>query len=338
MDNSGEESLTPYERTDLIGHNDAEELFRKQIDESELHHGWMLTGPLGVGKATMAARIARAMLVPDALQSSGTLNMAPDTQIVHQIAGLAHPDFFVAKRDWDEKKGRLETEISVAKIRKLSHFLSHTASGSGARVAIIDAADEMNNNAANAVLKILEEPPSNTLILLIANAPGKLLPTIRSRCRAVTLRPVEDVLVNKFVREQTGCSKEEADLAARAACGCPGYALKMITDDGLVALAEAEKFITLAEQGGDFSALATRFGGKSDETRWSIFRTHLLSTLSLRARAIATSGDGVSPQPFLEGWEVLTKLSARGEGLNLDRPSLIEAMGYDLTKIFRKAA
>ncbi len=336
-DSTENDILSPYERSNFFGHTEIEIFIRKRIDTDNLHHGWILAGPTGVGKATLGARIARAMLDKSALSDGHSLTIPKENSIFRQVAGLAHPDLFVARREWDEKKNRLETEISVERIRKVTQFLKHTASGSGARIAVVDAADDMNRNSANALLKVLEEPPKNTLLLLIAHSPGRLLPTIRSRCRMITLRPVDNAMVVGFVREETGCTKDEAELAARAANGCPGYALQMITSDGLAALADAEKFIRTAEQGGDFAAMAARFGAKSDEARWAIFRTHLLATLSLRAREMALDGNHGSPQPLLEGWETLSRLCARGVGLNLDRPTLVEAMGYDLSAIFRRS-
>lgn len=335
--------ISPYTRANLVGHEPIEAQIRDYIDQGTFKNGWIISGADGIGKATLAARIARGLLEPGQLQQKGTLQIDEEASVFCKLAAMAHPDVFIARREWDEKKGRYETEIPIERVRKLIQFLSHTASGAGARVAIIDSADEMNRNGANALLKILEEPPANTLILLLSKAPGALLATIRSRCKIIKLRPVNQESIAQFLKAECECSKEEAALAARASNGSPGYGLKLIEADGLAALSDAEKFIEMARQGTDFSALAARLSGKNQETSWQIFKNHLLSTLSGSAREQVVGGDNgeavvLEASILLEGWEALSELAARGEGLNLDRAGLIEAMGYDLSRIFQRRA
>ena len=164
MDN---DLLAPAMRPNQIGREPIEAQLRDAMAAGVLSHGWILSGPKGAGKATLAYRIARALLDPKALTTNLTLDVSQDDQVFKLVAGQAHPDLFVAERLWDEKKSKYQTEISVETIRKLTSFLTRTASFGGWRVAIIDTADDMNRNAANALLKVLEEPPKKTLLLLL---------------------------------------------------------------------------------------------------------------------------------------------------------------------------
>ncbi len=348
-----DEVISPYERGNCIGHDDIEKNVRQQIDKNSFHHGWIITGASGIGKATLGARIARAVLSPQDLDDDFSLQMDKGKPIFRQVASFAHPDLFVARREFDEKKGKLENEISVDRIRQLTQFLSHTAAGGAARVAIIDCADDMNRNSANALLKILEEPPENTLLLLLANYPGRLLATIRSRCRMIDLRPVPTDDVHQFLIDETGCTAQEAHICAQAAGGRPGYAMGLYLEGGVTAIENVSAFISAAQKGNSFEKIIGDLTGKADEMRWNIFKDHLLSTLSLRARTIAVSDENntngnssddnsndikqdYSVNAYVKGWEVLSTLCAKGEGLNLDRASLIEAMGFDLASIFKK--
>jgi len=337
------EILSPYARADLIGHDQTERQIAQQIASHSFHHGWILTGPRGIGKATLAARIARVLLNPAARQNSDDLYVDKDAAIFRQVAQFGHPDFFIARREWDEKKGRYETEISVDRIRKLSSAFTHTATGEGMRVAIIDAADEMNHNAANALLKNLEEPPAKTVVILLAHMPGRLLPTIRSRCRVLHLRPVPVESVAHFVVDNTGCGHEGAMIAARASGGRPGAALQLVLEEGMSVLAMVERLINLAQAGGDTQEIVRHFAGKKDDKKWMIFKNHLLEILSRRSRDNATIDIQQQPdartmaQIYLKAWEHISHLFVRGENLNMDHMLMVEAAGYDLTKLFNEA-
>ena len=180
----------------LIGHRAAEEELADGYLHGKLHHGWLICGPKGIGKATLAYRFARFLLAggpkdPGLFgEASGGLAVDESDPVFQRVAQSGHGDLFSVERGYDEQKKRLRSDIIVSDIRGLAGFFSRTAAEGGWRVAIIDAADEMNNNAANAVLKVLEEPPANTVLLLVCHRPGRLLPTIRSRCRMVALNPL----------------------------------------------------------------------------------------------------------------------------------------------------
>ena len=183
----------------LIGQEAAEQEFLTAFGSGRLHSAWMLTGPRGVGKATLAWRIARFLLADPGPAEEGlfgapppptTLDLDPEHPDARLVAAGAHPRLFVVRRQWDEKAKRLQTEITAEGIRKLKGFFQMSATDGGRRVVIIDSADEMNVTAANALLKELEEPPARTTLLLVTHQPSRLLPTIRSRCRVLRLRPL----------------------------------------------------------------------------------------------------------------------------------------------------
>ncbi len=150
-----------------------------------MHHAWLITGAPGVGKATLAYRFARRLLA--GVQPGDTLAVDPASPVFRRVAVGSHADLLTVEREWDDKKSRLRGEIVVDDARAISAFLRLTPAEGGWRVVVIDGAEHMNRNAANAVLKMLEEPPPRAVLLLTCAAPGRLLPTIRSRCRRLAL-------------------------------------------------------------------------------------------------------------------------------------------------------
>ncbi len=328
--------IAPEARQNLIGHIEVERQLRASLDEGGLNHGWIIAGPSGIGKATLAFRIARALLDPKALTDPNSLEVPSDARVFRLVAGRAHPDLFVAQREWDEKKSRYETEIPVDKIRKLITFLNSTASGGGWRVAIIDAADDLNRNASNALLKALEEPPARTLIMLVANAPGRLIPTIRSRCRRLNLRQIKQSDIERFLDEEGVATSDDARLIASAARGRPGRALQLAANDGVEAVACVDSFFHAATSSGDFGPIAMALSGKTDQGKWALFKELVLERLSEAARVGAMGDCGAAPfsgvcvESLLDAWEKLSSLSVGGDALNLDRSQLIFAMGRDL--------
>ncbi len=225
----------PRETLQLLGQSEAENAFLKAYNTGKLHHAWIIGGPRGIGKATLAWRIARFLLSvePEGMfgppQDISTPNNHPVTR---RIAALAEPGVFICRRPWDPKTKRLKASIPVDEVRKLKSFFTLSAADGGWRIAIIDAADELNSPAANALLKVLEEPPAKTIILLVSHQPSKLLPTIRSRCRMLrcgTLPP--DKLAQ--VLDQTGFSTGAPDVLAELSIGSPGDAIRLISGGGI---------------------------------------------------------------------------------------------------------
>ncbi|SFR05229.1 DNA polymerase III subunit delta' [Poseidonocella sedimentorum] len=231
----------PSQTARLVGQARAEAAFLEAYTAGRLHHGWMLTGPRGVGKATLAWRIAAFLLAtPEA--GSGlfgepdvptTLDVSPEHPVTRRLRAGADPGLFVLRRGHDPKTKRLRTVITVDEVRKLKSFFGLSASDGGRRVVIVDAADEMNTAAANALLKLLEEPPARTTLLLVTHQPARLLPTIRSRCRVLPLRPLgpEDLAEALALSGvETGASPAAL---AELADGSVGEAVRIAAHDGL---------------------------------------------------------------------------------------------------------
>ncbi|MBR1600657.1 MAG: DNA polymerase III subunit delta' [Alphaproteobacteria bacterium] len=217
------EDFSPQSNHYLLGQEEAENTFLQAWKNNTLHHAWILSGEKGVGKATLAYRIARFLLCADPNNKAkySSLSVSPDNPIFQQVATSSHPDMMVLERDYTEtdkrkiissiRKGEVISDdelsslkksafIRVDDVRKVNDFLSKTSFNNGWRVVIIDSADEMNKSAANALLKILEEPPAKTLLLLISHNSGLLLPTIRSRCAKLPLRLLNNEEVSCLLR------------------------------------------------------------------------------------------------------------------------------------------
>lgn len=329
-----EDLIPPRARARQTGREALEARLRAAMLGGGFSHGWIVAGPEGAGKATLAFRIARAVLDPNSLADGDTLDMPETARTFRLIAASAHPDLFVAERLWDEKKDKQQSEITVETIRKLTAFLNRTASGGGARVAIVDTADDMNRNAANALLKALEEPPPGALLLLLSATPGRLLPTIRSRCRRIDLAPLADEDVRQFLVSE-GVSLADAENIAAHARGRPGYALTLAAGEGADAIRLAQAFLAAAQRGSDISKIGAGLSGKAGDARWPVFLDTVLTGLSDAARMAAVAGraegfEGAGAGALLDAWQALTQLSVRGEALNLDRAQLLQAMAYDL--------
>ncbi|MFC4668320.1 DNA polymerase III subunit delta' [Seohaeicola nanhaiensis] len=233
----------PRDTAQLFGQAAAEAQFLDAFTRDRLHHGWLLTGPKGTGKATLAWRIARFLLATPPVEEDGlfgapppprTLDIDPEHPVARRMAARAEGGLAAVTRSVNEDTGRLRSEIVVDDIRRLHRFFGLSAPDGGRRVVIVDPADEMNTSAANALLKMLEEPPARTTLLLIAHQPSRLLPTIRSRCRTLRLKPLDGAAMARALAQagaEVAPGEEEA-LAVLAA-GSVGAAIRLIAHDGL---------------------------------------------------------------------------------------------------------
>ncbi|MGP3697776.1 DNA polymerase III subunit delta' [Rhodobacter sp. NSM] len=228
----------PRETRALFGHERAEAEFLDAFRSGRLHHGWLITGPLGVGKATLAWRIARFLLATPsgggllAAPEPASLEVDPDHPVARRMAALAEGRLFLLRRAWDEKAKRLKTQITVEEVRRMKSFFALSAADGGRRVAIVDPADEMNASAANALLKLLEEPPEGVTILLVCHQPSRLLPTIRSRCRELRLAPLSPDDVGRALTA-AGIDVGDPGALAELAGGSAGEAIRVANLDGV---------------------------------------------------------------------------------------------------------
>ncbi|MDE2912468.1 MAG: DNA polymerase III subunit delta' [Paracoccaceae bacterium] len=257
-------NLHPRHTRRLFGHEQAQSEFMDAWRSGRLHHAWLISGPRGIGKATMAWRIARFLLTRpqvSAAQESffqagspsrpASPDRIPDPDPSHpadrRMTALSEPDLKLCRRPWDEKIKKFKRFITVDEVRRLqSEFATRSVTGAW-RVAIVDAADDMNEASANAFLKLLEEPPDHVLFLLVCHQPSRLLPTVRSRCRTLTCRHLDPdsfahVMTASGRGENIGARRELAVLSA----GSPGDAIRLADGNGISAYADLVRLFSAA--------------------------------------------------------------------------------------------
>lgn len=332
----------PRARASLVGHGEAVAGLLAAAGGGRLHHAWLLGGPRGIGKATLAYRLARFLL---AGRGPSGLALGEDDPLFRRVAAAGHPDLLTIERAVSATTGKLKDEIGVDQARELSDFFALTPLESGYRVAIVDSADEMTRSAANAMLKILEEPPNKAVLILVAHAPGRLLPTIRSRCRRLALRPLEPLDVTRVVTElQPDLGAAEAVGLVGLAEGSPGRALALAAAGGLDHWREIGALLEPLGRGRplDIKAahgLADRVTGRDQGDLFRLTMDLLGLWLARMIRlAAGTAGPGDAGQAAMlqlagrarlerwsEVWEKVNALVARAEAVNLDRRHVLMA-------------
>ena len=361
------EVLEPRLNPHLIGHESAEREFLAAWDSGRLAHAWLIAGPRGIGKATLAYRMAR-----HALSQSGdagedlfgappkptSLNMSAENPIFRRVASMGHADFRAVERPWaDAKQIKRKTVIGVDEVREIGAFLSMTPAEGGWRAIVIDAADEMNANAANAVLKILEEPPERALLFLVAHNADRLLPTIRSRCRRLDLRPLgEQQVANLLNRYRPDVPPKDVASLAVLGDGSIGRAMELLGEGGV------DLFRDLTEILLDVPKLsATKLHSLGDQAlRGDAFRTlsGLLSWWLARLAAAGARGTVESmeeivpgertlarrllaaapPAAWAEAWDKMVQMARRTEAVNLDRKRSLMLMLWTVEQAVVKGA
>jgi len=231
-DDDIDEALHPRETAVLFGHAAAETALLAAYRAGRMPHGMLIAGPKGIGKATLAYRIARFILShPDStamdVQDAASLQVDPTSPVARRVAAQAQPDLLVIERTINER-GVLRNQIAVDDIRRTVPFFGSTAGEGGWRIAIVDAVDDLNRSGANALLKVLEEPPTRGLLLLIAHSTARVPPTVRSRCRIISLRPLAEEDVAAALAAASGLEPDNPEIAA-AAVGSDGSVARALT-------------------------------------------------------------------------------------------------------------
>jgi DNA polymerase-3 subunit delta' len=348
----------------LLGQTDAEATFLQAYNSGRLHHGWLISGPRGVGKATLAWRLARFLLATPEEEDAGmfappppaSLDIPDNHPVARRIAALSEPRLFLLRRAYDEKKAKLQEVLSVEEVRKMKSFFALSAADGGRRVAIIDAVDDMNPSAANALLKLLEEPPKAVTMFLITHQPARLLPTIRSRCRELRLGPLSpDALSDALTMAGGEVAPEDRVALAELAGGSVGEAFRMTNLEGLTLYARLIRLMTTLPRLDRIQALALAEAGagRGAEAQFDLIVTLLDLFLARLARS-GTRGicppeaapdeaaliARLAPSPLAaRAWADLAQSlglrARRGRAVNLDPAALLMDM---LLKIDETAA
>jgi DNA polymerase III subunit delta' len=351
-------SPPPRDNPDLIGHEAAEAALLQAFRNNRLHHAWLITGPRGIGKATLAFRFGRFLLAsgnperktPSSFlpveDSAPDLAVGPEHPTFKRIASGGHADLISVARRVNEKTGRLRAEILVEDVRGVTNLLAHTPAEDGWRVVVIDAAEDMSRSSANALLKVLEEPPARSIFLLVSHAPGQVLPTIRSRCRHLALQPLSQGAVTTLLRRyRPALPAAEADGLACLCKGSIGLALSLSEGGGLALhatmLSLMQKLPALDIVALD--RLGDQVSGTGSDEKFAIagdffcgLMTRLIRTAAVQEQnegdasthsdeqiVLARLAPAASLDRWLEVWEKTHRLLARAENANLDRKQVV---------------
>ena len=369
-DEKDTKQLAPRENPVLVGHEAAEKRFLAAWRSGRMPHAWLITGPRGVGKATFAFRAARFVLSGGGAASAGPglfgdfddsapgegLFVPPDSPVFRRVARSSHGDLMTVQKSVNPDTKKLRTVVSVEDVRAAGEFMRLTASEGGWRVAVVDCADEMNLNAANALLKVLEEPPNRALMLVVSHAPGKLLATIRSRCCRLPLKRLDDgAVAGLLARMRPDLAPEDRAAIAALAEGSPGRALTLAEEDGLTLyrqimvlmsalprppaaalhafgdhlarIGAEDRFRTATELMAWWLGRAARAGARGQGEPAAI----VAEERGCAARLLAAAG----VDRWLEAWEKIVRLSDRTDRLNLDRKQVLLTMFHALQSAMR---
>jgi len=314
----------PSETPRLIGHQQAANMLASAYRAAKLTHALSFAGPVGSGKATLAFHLAHHLL-KHPISGEAPLALAtpdPTSSLFRQIATGAHPSVLHLTRPLNDKTKSFKTVVTVDEIRKVSRFLSLTSHDGSYRVVIVDPADDMNTNAANALLKNLEEPPARSLFILIVHAPGSLLPTIRSRCQMVRLTPLDDesLLTVLGTTEPPPPEDPEARAALVARAGGSVRNAILLTQYGGLEIAEALDALVKGRRdvAGAYK-LAEAVAGRDQAIPFDIFNRRALDLLSDAASRAAMTGDLGLAKTLSDTWQEALDAVSETETYNLDK-------------------
>lgn len=331
-------AVPPQLNSHLYGHGEAEEFLARFYRSGRSHHAILIEGPEGIGKATLAFRFANHVLShPDPAAAPEALaDPDPHSSVSRQIASGASHNLLHLTRPVDEKTGKVKTAITVDEVRRAGHFFSQTSGTGNWRIVIIDPADDLNRNAANAILKILEEPPKRSLFLVLSHAPGKLLPTIRSRCLPLKLQPLgqEDLtraLGGLGLALDGGRTAQEV---LQAAGGSVAQALKLMNYGGTDIISAFDEMLRTSGPSARraMHRLSDVLSAKDNDVIFGFFLDHLRDHLMERARSAALKGDLMAADRASRLSSELGERIGISQAYNLDRKQTILSLLEDVAR------
>ena len=343
----------PREVDRLFGHVAALTEFADALGSGRMHHAWLIVGPEGVGKATLAYHFARMVLA----EAGERQSIDREHPVFRKVVALSHPNLLVIRRAWNEKSKRYAQMIGVDEVRRLRAFLGTTAGEGSWRVVIVDRADDLVQNAANALLKALEEPPTNTLFLLISSAEGRLPVTIRSRARTLRVSALGQEELTKAVRAALDRDGQEVDAKTLSTAlalseGSVRRALELVSSEGIELYGEiAAALAALPEiDGARLHRNVERLAGMADTERLDLYLALLLGLIERLIRFTATAEGAtyeerslakrfISPANlsfWAEAWEAISEARGEAFALNLDRSLLVLDTWFRLQSVARE--
>jgi DNA polymerase-3 subunit delta' len=325
----------PRETLGFFGHETAERELLDAYRRDKIAQAWILSGPEGIGKATLAWRMARFLLAhPDPhaseTQAAQSLYVPGDSPAARRIASMALADIFLLRRSWNEKTKKFYTEIRIDDVREIIQSLHRSSGTGGWRVAIVDCADDLNRASANALLKLIEEPPQRSIFVIVAHQPGRLPPTIRSRCRKLPLRPLNEMEVARAIRalrEPWSSLPDDAVAAAAASSeGSVREALRLLDGDGVAFDRTISGLFEKLPQVDWLAvhALADKLTGRDNESSYETFMRALQRWIDRQVRGSAEQG--AHPAHLLayaDAWDEITQAARETEVFNFDKRALV---------------
>jgi DNA polymerase III subunit delta' len=332
----------PRDTQVLFGQDAAETAFLDAYRGGRFPHAWILGGPEGVGKATFAYRAARFLLAhPDprdpSVVAARDLSVPPDHPAARKMAARAHGGLFVVRRQWSPERKTIPTQIPVDLARKAISFFESTAAEGGWRICIVDSAEDLNVNGANALLKVVEEPPERSLFLIVSHMPGRLLPTIRSRCRMLTFRPVPSAAVERaLLASGADATGDLVRRAAQLSDGSVRQAFKIL-DEGTIAIVDhirvaLERLPTI--DWTDLHAVADGLAGRANDAAFETTVETIFAWLGEQTESRAGEGPR-RLAPLAEVWDKVARQVRETESYNLDRRALVLTLFMDLSDALR---
>lgn len=337
-----EDHRHPRETARLIGHVEAEMALLEAFRANRLQHAWLIGGPEGIGKATLAWRFARFVLAhpdpaSDEVAAARDLSVPNDHPATARIAAGGHGDVAVLRREWNDKNSRFFSEIRVDDVRRVSSMFQQASRAGGYRICILDSAEDLNANSANALLKLIEEPPPLSLFLIVAHRPARILPTLRSRCRLLSLSTPSPAETIEAVRAlgPPYAGMEESRLAQAVERGrSVRAALHWLAGDRLAFDRETTALLDRLPEldWGALHRLADRVGG--DEDDFGVVVAAVLEWLHLRVERASANGPLAVRRlaPLAEVWEKVRRSVREAEIFNLDKRTTLLSIFADLAQ------
>jgi DNA polymerase-3 subunit delta' len=341
-----EEAPHPREALKLFGHAEAESELLQAYASGHLPQAFLIGGPPGVGKATLAWRLARFLLANPEPAGAQGLDVPKDHPVARQVSALSHPDLILLRREWNEKSKRHFTDIRAEDVRAAQNLFHQAAGRGGYRVCILDSAEDLNAQSGNALLKLIEEPPPRSIFLIVAQRPGRVLPTIRSRCRRIALRALAPPDIARILTTLgapwSSAAAAEIEAAIESSRASLHGVLRLLDGRGLETDARLRRMLgeLPSVDWRAVDAIAEQVAAREGVDEYEALLASVYDWLQERVRggALAGTGDARRLAPYAAAWEKLSEAARETEALNLDKRPFVIALFSDLAEAARAAA